>query len=102
MRSKPRSAARCASIPKHCCWWAISGCSASVIAFSLYNVGVVRVGSASAGYFGNLFPVFSALLAVVFLGEIIAWYHALGGFLVLGGIYLATVPAGALRRRAAG
>ena len=75
---------------------------ASVIAFSLYNVGVVRVGSASAGYFGNLFPVFSALLAVVFLGETIAWYHALGGFLVLGGIYLATVPAGALRRRPAG
>ena len=74
---------------------------ASVIAFSLYNAGVIRVGSASAGYFGNLFPVFSALLAVLFLGEAIAWYHALGGMLVLGGIYLATVPAGALRRRPA-
>ena len=74
---------------------------ASVVAFSLYNAGVIRVGSASAGYFGNLFPVFSALLAVLFLGEAIAWYHALGGMLVLGGIYLATVPAGALRRRPA-
>ncbi len=72
---------------------------ASVIAFSLYNAGVLRVGAASAGYFGNLFPVFSALLAVAFLGEAIAWYHALGGVLVLGGIYLATVPAGGLRRR---
>ena len=78
------------------------GVFASVIAFSLYNAGVVRTGSASAGYFGNLFPVFSALLAVIFLGETIAWYHATGGLLVLGGIYLATVPAGALRRRAAG
>ena len=77
------------------------GLFASVIAFSLYNAGVVRVGSASAGYLGNLFPVFSALLAVVFLGEAIAWYHALGGALVLGGIYLATVPPGALRRRPA-
>ncbi len=75
------------------------GLFASVIAFSLYNAGVVRVGSASAGYFGNLFPVFSALLAVIFLGEAIAWYHALGGMVVLGGIYLATVPPGALRRR---
>ena len=78
------------------------GLFASVIAFSLYNAGVVRVGSAGAGYFGNLFPVFSALLAVVFLGETIAWYHATGGLLVLGGIYLATVPAGTLRRRPAG
>ena len=77
------------------------GLFASVIAFSLYNAGVVRVGSASAGYLGNLFPVFSALLAVIFLGEAIAWYHALGGMLVLGGIYLATVPPGALRRRPA-
>ncbi len=78
------------------------GLFASVIAFSLYNAGVIRVGSASAGYFGNLYPVFSALLAVVFLGEAIAWYHAAGGLLVLGGIYLATVPAGTLRRRPAG
>ena len=75
------------------------GLFASVIAFSLYNAGVVRVGSTGAGYLGNLFPVFSALLAVIFLGEAIAWYHALGGMLVLGGIYLATVPPGALRRR---
>ena len=74
------------------------GLFASVIAFSLYNAGVIRVGSANAGYLGNLYPVFSALLAVVFLGEAIAWYHATGGLLVLGGIYLATVPAGTLRR----
>ena len=38
----------------------------------------------------------SALLAVIFLGEAIAWYHA-----IIGGIYLATVPAGALRCRPA-
>ena len=35
-------------------------CSPSVIAFSLYNAGVIRTGAASAGYLGNLYPVFSA------------------------------------------
>ena len=78
------------------------GLFASVIAFSLYNAGVIRTGATSAGYLGNLYPVFSALLAVIFLGESIAWYHATGGLLVLGGIYLATVPTGALRSRMTG
>lgn len=64
---------------------------ASVIGAALFNAGVVRIGTATSGYFGNLYPVFSAILAVGFLGEAFMWFHALGGALVLGGIYLATV-----------
>lgn len=66
---------------------------ASAIAFTLWNAGGVRIGPTTSGYVANLFPVFSALLAVLILGEAIAWYHGLGGTLVLAGIYLATVPA---------
>lgn len=64
---------------------------ASVIASSMYNEGAYRIGGATAGYFGNLFPVFSAVLAVVILGESLALFHFAGGAMVLGGIYLATM-----------
>lgn len=68
---------------------------ASVIASTMYNEGVFRVGAATSGYFGNLFPVFSTALAMLILGESIAWYHWVGAAAVLGGIYLATVDRGA-------
>jgi drug/metabolite transporter (DMT)-like permease len=64
---------------------------ASVIASTMYNEGVFRVGAATSGYFGNLFPVFSTGLAILILGESIAWYHWIGAAAVLGGIYLASV-----------
>ncbi|PVE23942.1 EamA family transporter [Microvirga sp. KLBC 81] len=51
--------------------------------------GVELIGPGRAGLFVNLVPVFGALLAVLLLGEPFAYYHALGLFLVLGGIWLA-------------
>ena len=51
--------------------------------------GVELIGSNRAGLFINLVPIFGAGLAVLLLGERIAWYHALGLLLVLGGITLA-------------
>ena len=70
---------------------------ASALAATMFNEGVVRVGPATAGYFGNLFPIFSAAMAVAVLGESLAWFHFAGGGLVLGGIFLATIDR---RRRA--
>jgi drug/metabolite transporter (DMT)-like permease len=67
-----------------------AGVAASVIGFTCWNLGVMRIGPQTAGYFGNLFPVFGAMLGVLLLGETFAWYHALGGALTLTGIYLAT------------
>jgi len=69
----------------------------SAIAFTLWSAGTIRIGPTISGYIANLFPVFSALLAVLILGEAIAWYHGLGGGLVLGGIFLATLPSRARR-----
>ncbi len=63
---------------------------ASVMGFTCWNLGVIRIGPKTAGYLGNLFPVFSAALAIVLLGEALRWYHAMGGIVILGGIYLAT------------
>ena len=64
---------------------------AAVIGTTMYNSGVIKVGPTTSGYFGNLYPVFAAVLAIVFLGEPFEWFHGLGGALVLAGIYIATV-----------
>jgi drug/metabolite transporter (DMT)-like permease len=63
---------------------------ASVLGASLYNEGTYRVGGATAGYFGNLWPVFSAGLAIAILGEALAWYHLAGALAVFAGIWFAT------------
>ena len=68
-----------------------NGIAASLIAFAMWNEGVRRVGASLSGYFGNLFPVFSAAMAVLILGESLEWFHLVGGALVLAGIYFATV-----------
>ena len=64
---------------------------ASVFGTTLFNSGVIRVGPETSGYFGNLYPVFAAILAVLLLGESFEWFHGVGGALVLGGIYFATM-----------
>ncbi|MEZ0172049.1 DMT family transporter [Microvirga sp. TS319] len=61
----------------------------SLISQIFFIRGVELIGPARAGLFVNLVPVFGALLAVLLLGEPFAFYHALGLFLVLGGIWLA-------------
>ena len=67
-----------------------AGLVASVVGFTCWNLGVMRVGPKTAGYFGNLFPVFGAALGIVLLGEPFQWFHAVGGIVTLSGIYLAT------------
>lgn len=62
---------------------------ASILAYLCWNRGVREVGPSRAGVFLNLMPVFGAVLAVIFLGERIAPYHAVAAALVFGGILLA-------------
>jgi drug/metabolite transporter (DMT)-like permease len=68
-----------------------AGLIASVVAFTCWNLGVIRIGPKTAGYFANLFPVFGAALGVLLLREPFQWFHAVGGVVTLSGIYLATV-----------
>lgn len=63
---------------------------ASVLAYIFWNRGVREVGPSRAGVFIHLMPLFSAILAVVFLGERIAWYHLAGGGLIVLGIAMAS------------
>lgn len=51
--------------------------------------GVDLIGPGRAGVFVNLVPIFSALLAVMLLGESFQGFHAVALCLVIGGIVLA-------------
>ena len=61
----------------------------SVLAQLFWILGLDKIGSNRGGLFINLVPIFGAILAVIILGEQFQAYHAMGLFLVLGGIGLA-------------
>lgn len=62
----------------------------SIVSYLCYNRGVELVGANRAGLFIHLMPVFGSVMAVLFLGEVFAWYHSAGIVLIAMGIYLAT------------
>jgi drug/metabolite transporter (DMT)-like permease len=61
----------------------------SILAYHLWNQGVASLGANLAGQYTYLIPVFTALLAVAFLGESFRWFHAAGLVAIVGGIRLA-------------
>jgi len=67
------------------------GVFASVVAFIAWNSGIRSVGAQVGGQFIHLMPVFSTILAVLFLKERLQGYHLLGILLIIIGILFATV-----------
>ncbi|PZL89155.1 EamA family transporter [Pantoea sp. ARC270] len=66
-----------------------AGLFASLIAPFLWIHGVQRLGASTTSIFMNLTPLFTALIAVLFLHEQLHSYHWIGGGLTLGGVILA-------------
>lgn len=64
---------------------------ASVLAFIFWNRAVRWVGANRAGVFVHLMPVFSTLLALIFLDERLQLYHLWGIAAVASGITLTTL-----------
>ncbi len=73
-----------------CGWLAFLGVFPSVLAYLFFNLGVARVGAAKAGLAIHLIPVFGVVLAVLFLGERVHLYQAVGIGLIAAGIFVAT------------
>ncbi len=65
------------------------GVFASVVAFALFNYGLSKIGPTRANVFNYLSPIFSGVLAVVFLGEALEWFHGMSIALIFVGIYFA-------------
>lgn len=71
--------------------WAAIGFVAvfsSAIAHAMWVRGVASIGPNRASVFIHLMPLFGAVLAITFLGEELAPYHAIGAALVLCGVVL--------------
>lgn len=66
-----------------------AGIASSVVAAYCWMRGVQAMGSDKTAIFMNLLPLFTALIAVLALGETIEIYHILGGALILAGVLLA-------------
>lgn len=65
----------------------------SVASYIFWNRGVALVGANRAGIFIHLMPVFTILMAALFLGERLHLYHLLGIALIFSGIALVTRQA---------
>lgn len=63
---------------------------AAVLAYSAWNRGVGLVGPNKAGLYLHLIPVYTAVLAGVFLGERVQLHHIVGVLLIVLGIVLTT------------
>jgi len=63
---------------------------ASVLAFICWTKAIRKVGANRAGPFIHLMPVFSTILAIIFLDESLQAYHIQGMFLVFTGIVITT------------
>jgi drug/metabolite transporter (DMT)-like permease len=79
----PRSGAEAAAV-------LYMGIGASLAAFICWNRGVAIVGANAAGFTLHLLPAFGTLLAIAFLGEAFAWFHAVGIAVIIAGVVLAT------------
>lgn len=60
------------------------------LGYVFYNAAVAAVGPSRSSQFLHLMPVFTTILAAIFLGERPLWYHLAGIALVFTGIVLAT------------
>lgn len=58
----------------------------SIVAYRCWGLGIAAAGPAAAAFFGNLTPVFAALLSALLLGESPRWYHAVAFGLIVAGI----------------
>jgi drug/metabolite transporter (DMT)-like permease len=62
----------------------------SVLAYICWNRGVAVVGASAAGFTIHLLPAFGTVLAILFLGERFAAFHAAGIATILAGVLIAT------------
>ncbi len=68
---------------------------ATVIAMLFWNLGVQKVGGTRSGMFLNFNPIFTAILAYLFLGETMSIMQFLGTAVVIGGVLLFNWPEAA-------
>ncbi|MEE4566117.1 DMT family transporter [Paenibacillus polymyxa] len=64
------------------------GVFCSVIAFLLYNYGLIKLSPSSSVSLMNLVPIFGVLFSVLLLHETITWRQIIGGLVVILGVLM--------------
>ena len=67
-----------------------TGCFASLGAYLCWNRGAEMIGANRAGFTTYLMPAFTAVLAVLILGEKLRPFHAMGIATILFGVWLSS------------
>ncbi|MCI0765936.1 DMT family transporter [Bacillus sp. TL12] len=65
-----------------------TGLISTVVCMVFWNIGVQKLGATTSGIFLNFNPIFTAILAFLFLGEELTWVQILGTVIVVTGCYL--------------
>ncbi|URM32640.1 DMT family transporter [Cytobacillus firmus] len=65
-----------------------TGLISTVLCMVLWNIGISQLGASTSGLFLNFNPIFTALLAFIFLGEVMNWIQATGSIIVIAGCFL--------------
>ncbi|MDY0051121.1 MAG: DMT family transporter [Aliarcobacter sp.] len=60
----------------------------SILSFYFWNMATIEIGANKAGQSAHLMPIFGAILAYIFLDEVLQFYHMVGMILIALGIYL--------------
>ncbi|WP_163574391.1 DMT family transporter [Halomonas faecis] len=76
-----------------------AGIPASIVTTYLWMRAIRQIGASRASIFINLMPLFSAIIAMLALGERLAVFHVIGGALVLAGVLMAQTLTRPLARR---
>ena len=66
------------------------GIGPALISYICWIKSVKIIGANSSGLFLNLIPIFSSIVSIIFLKEILEIYHIIGAILIFTGIYLVT------------
>jgi drug/metabolite transporter (DMT)-like permease len=90
------------AMPSASAWLGVAylGVLPTLVAMLLFAYAIRNVGPVQSGLFTHLVPVFSAVLAMLFLGERLHAFHAAGFALVAGGAILGCLRAEEPLRRA--
>ncbi|RXK13381.1 EamA family transporter [Halarcobacter mediterraneus] len=62
----------------------------SILSFYFWNISTAQLSANVTGQFAHIMPIFGAILAYYFLGEVLEGYHFIGIVLIATGIYLST------------
>ncbi|CEG26402.1 DMT family transporter [Bacillus sp. B-jedd] len=65
-----------------------TGVISTVVCMIFWNLCVQKLGSTTSGVFLNFNPIFTAILAFLFLGEQMTWIQGIGSAIVITGCYL--------------